>query len=167
MKWVIVSIFLLFASLSCHSQIPFIRQIGLVVYSDFEKSRDELKKKKSAVACSEYITSKRFDTSLLVYLIYDSDSDGYQLSFDNLYGNSIDNSVYDRKGIYYQPGIRIVIPMNRIECVRDIYKLIDYGYNNLDELVKIRNKAIEYNDKGQIVPLYLGKEKIDKIVGFY
>ncbi len=159
-KVIIVFLLLIGSSRNLLSQ-TIITTVGKVIFFD---NKDSLKSKQLheiAKLCDCYI-QKFYSGVKLPNILLDveqsKDTAYYQLGYDNIYGNSIDNDVYERKtNDYTNLGIRIK------SCSADIneesiLKLLDYGINHEQELKTIRLKEIklDYYDRSKNITL---KEK--------
>lgn len=159
-------IFFLTSMNNVQAQVTFIKQVGKIVYGDFDSSMHSKEKEQIAKKMNECILKKYSNKKLpLVYLIvnYDHDTTEYELSYDNFYGNSIDNETYERKGNYYQPGIRIKIYSTRINT-EEVLKLLDYGVSYISELKSIRTQALKKDYYDRPATLSLNKQKIREIL---
>lgn len=160
-KTIYIFIFIICFSFLKGQTIAITEYNGIV----FEKGENNEAKENYALLCSDYIKSNYPRKSLpLIYLVISNDSLQYELAYDNLQGNSLDNKTYGRKGKYYEPGIRIKVPdsPNQSQAILD---LLNYGIKNLSELKKIRKKAMKLDYYDRPDNLSLPKEEISKILG--
>lgn len=130
----------------------------------FEKGVNDKLKEEYAFLCSEYIKSNYSKKKLpLIYIVVDNQSTNYELAYDNLTGNSLDNKLYERKGKFYKPGIRIKVPVSPNQSDA-ILKLLDYGILHLCDLKKNWRKVskLDYYDRPE--SLSLNEEKIKEIL---
>jgi hypothetical protein len=121
-------------------------QMGKVVYTTIKYDQDTALKKRFAETCEVYRESyygtKKLPLTYLVISSTISDTSVYELAFDNLRGNSITNSEYDRHKTYDAPGIRIKI-LAKDPKEEELLQLFDYAINHLNELKKIRKNGIK------------------------
>ncbi len=161
--------FLLMSFTSIYSQSVYTRitETGKVVFSSGRDSSSVSIKEKIAILNNKYIYKYYSKKKLpLIYLSLTNDSTSldtkYQLSYDNLYGNSLERNYTVPKKKYYKPGIRIRIA-NTVIDEASLLKLLDYGINHLTELKSLRNKAIK-EGVGSNVFLMLPPDKIKEIL---
>src|SRR5579872_1558561 len=111
-KNVIIIFFGLLILQNGYSQSIFIQQSGNIVFGAIRGSGSLAEKEKAARVCNEYIyrfyRNKRLPFVYLSLVPVDSVNAHYSLSYDNFYGNSLENGDARRKGKYYAPGIRII-----------------------------------------------------------
>jgi hypothetical protein len=150
-----------------YSQSIFTQQTGRVVFSSVSGNSLIGIKEGAARLCNRYINKYYPKKKLpLIYLSIVNDSTtadtAYQLSYDNLYGNSLENEYTDRRGKYYKPGIRIRIVNASLDTV-SLFKLLDYGINHLVELKALHAKAIK-EEISTNTSLALSPQKIKQIL---
>jgi len=143
-----------------------ITQQGNVVFSSGVDTSLVPVKERMAQLCNRHICKHYPKKKLpLIYLSIVRDSTvkdvGYQLSYDNLYGNSLDDNA-SKKGKYYRPGLKIEASGTNFE-EESLLKILEYGINNLSELKSIRNQAIK-DDAGTNKALKLSPDKINEIL---
>ena len=160
-------LFVFFSSIKSNGQIFFVKQIGHVVFNSSSVDSDSSWKIIYTTLINEYIQKHYQKKKLpLIYLTVYSVNNTlmfYELAYDNLNGNSLENEIYDRKGKYDAPGIRIKICSQELQK-EELLKLLNYGINNLKELKKIRNEALKKSQYDQPNTLSLSQEKILEII---
>ncbi len=87
----------------------------------------------------------------------------FELSYDNLKGNSIENQIYERNRKYDKPGLRIKITSDRYHPL-EFLKLLEYGIINNKKLKRARNciKSTDLYSKPDSV--FLSQEEINNIL---
>lgn len=167
MRGIFFLLFFLTILSNLNAQTTFTKQLGYIVYGDFDSSVHKSEKEQVAKKMNDYIlkTYSKRNKIPLVYLVvsYGFDTTDYELSYDNFYGNSVDNATYERKGKYFQPGIRIKVYSSGIN-LEEVLKLLDYGINHIGELKSIRAKALEQDHYDRPATLSISKQKIKSIL---
>jgi len=159
-KTICILIFIVLFSFSKGQVIAITEYNGVV----FEKDEFNDIKENYALLCSNYIKDNYLRKNLpIIYLVINDDSIQYELAYDNLSGNSLDNKVYGRKGNFYEPGIRIKVP-NSSDQSKELLKLLDYGVKHLSELKKIRRKALKLDYYDRPNSLSVSNEILSKIL---
>ena len=140
----IIIILMLSVSFNTSFAQTVITTVGGVVFFDDPDSSRSKTLHEIAVICNEYIQQCHLGASLpLVFLDLElaRDTSYWQLGYDNIYGNSIDNDIYERKTKDYTDlGIRIK-SCDRTIKRENVLKLLDYGVNHVKELKALRTKA--------------------------
>lgn len=164
-KILIASLIFIICCVRANGQVTFVKQIGCVAFNGSSVDRDSLRKENYALLVNEHIQKNYSKKKLpLIYLVVCSmDSMHFQLAYDNLNGNSLDNKTYDRKGKYDTPGLRIKICSQELHK-EELLKLLDYGIVNLKELKKMRNDALSKDHYDQPETLSLSRERILEII---
>lgn len=144
----------------------FIRQISNVIFGSNTWDKDLLIKEKCTSLCLGYLDTYYSKNKLPnIYLAISSKEDltKYELAYDNLHGNSLENKLYKRRCNYDMPGIRIVIYSKELKELT-VLKLLDYGINNLPRLKRIRRNALKIDYYDQPNNLSLSKNEIDSVL---
>ncbi len=146
-----------------NGQSPIIVENTGIVYAKDNSMTDALKEKYSLI-CKKHIQNFYPEGDLpLVYIIINTNRSDYELAYDNLSGDSVNNDDIDRYSKYYLPGIRITVPFK--ESNKDaLIKLLDYGVNNLSELKKIREEAMRLKYYDRPDNLSISEAKIKSIL---
>lgn len=125
---------------------------GKIVFFDDKDTSKSRQLHDIAKLCSSYIQKfypKVTLPNVLLDIELSKDTSYSQLGYDNIYGNSIENDIYERKTKdYTNLGIRIKSCMPTINK-EDILKLLDYGIKHAQELKNLRTKAtkLDYYDR--------------------
>ncbi len=165
-KIFIIVLLTFFVAVVANAQVIFIKQIGQVVFNGSSIDSDTLVKMEYAALINEHIQKKYSKKKIpFIYLSVRSVDDPvpFELAYDNLNGNSLENKTYDREGKYDTPGLRIKI-YSRETRKEELLALLDYGLTNLKELKKIRNAALKKEYYDQPETLSLSQERIREII---
>jgi len=163
---IVLSIFII-SSTNAPAQVSFVKQIGRVALNGSNTDADSLLKRSYAMLINGHIKNHYSKKRLpLIYLAIRSVEDPsmpFELAYDNLNGNSLENKTYHRRGKYDAPGIRIKIYTKGLRK-DEVLKLLEYGVDNLKELKKIRSEALRKEHYDQPETLSLSREKIMEII---
>lgn len=131
----------------------FIRQRSNVIFGSNTWDKDLPIKEKCTSLCIKYLDAYYSKNKLPnIYLAISSKENltKYELAYDNLHGNSLENKLYKRRYKYDMPGIRIVIYSKELSEMI-VLKLLDYGINNLSKLKRIRRDALKIDYYNQLI----------------
>ncbi|HLN52949.1 MAG TPA: hypothetical protein VK212_04520 [Lentimicrobium sp.] len=131
-------------TLISHSQSSCITQNGKIVYECGYSNIDSSLKSNYAVLGNNYIQHyyKNKKTPPIYLCLSTKANDTlirYEISYDNLKGNSIENHIYERNRNYDKPGIRIQITSDKYHPL-EFLKLLEYGIINSKKLRRVRNR---------------------------
>jgi hypothetical protein len=143
-----------------------VTQIGQVVFQGPSTTTEGETKKLYADLCNSYIRKYYPNKKLpLIYLDIKTGIDDsiYELAYDNLNQNSLDNKTYERKDKYSIPGILIKLHSQTKEPEK-LLKLLEYGIGHMAELRKIRNQALKLHYRNQPDSLSLNQEQLHSII---
>jgi hypothetical protein len=142
-------------------------KIGKIVFSNGVDNSSLPAKEKAARLCNsymlEYYKKRRLPLIYLSFtLVSTSEEALYQLSYDNLYGTSLQDNNTKGKRKFNKPGIRI---RSRDTTINEIFllKLLDYSINHLPELKSLSQRAIKQSEESNS-SLQLASDKIERIL---
>jgi hypothetical protein len=165
--WIFLVIFVQI-SLFSHSQSSCIIQSGKIVYECGHSDEDSIIRSNYAAFGNMYM-QKYFQNNKvkLIYLCLNMNTldtiPRFELSFDNLRGNSMENQLYERNRKFDKPGVRIKITSNRYHPL-EFLKLLEYGIINIKKLRKARNCTISTDLYSRPDSVYLSQEEIKRIL---
>ncbi len=143
-----------------------ITEIGKVVFSKNGNSNTSKLQEQVAVLFNKYICEYYSRKKLpVIYLSIVNDntstSTRYELSYDNLYGNVLNNDNVTVKSKYHKAGINILVvnPSDNTSML----KILEYGISNLSELKLLYDKARKEGAETNAV-LKVGPERIADIL---
>src|SRR5690349_14937951 len=126
MKAFYLGMLILMQLYSVKSQDVIIRQISKVSIFFKGDSKDDKYREFLLIKCNAFISQYFSKNKTPVYIILKSSSDtsSFNIFYDNIYGNSLDedNKKRSKWNRYYQPGIRIVSNKD----IQSILKLTEY-----------------------------------------
>jgi hypothetical protein len=167
-KFFILSFLFAQICLMTYCQSPCIIKNGKIVYECGHSFDDSTFKANYAELGNNFIRfSQRLNKSYLIYLCLDGNSSDtiprFELAYDNLKGNSVENNLYKRNRKFDKPGIRIKIYSNKYHPT-EFLRLLGYGLTNVKKLRKMRKDVMSLDLNFNPESISLTQEEIKIIL---